>query len=65
MPWTDDEFKKHAPRLSGAALSKAAAMATAMVENGTKDGVAIATAIKHGNAMMGVEKAKRRYAKKG
>lgn len=64
MPWTAEEFKKHAPKLTGAALEKAASMATAMVKDGTKEGAAIATAIKHGNAMMGSEKGAKRYGKK-
>lgn len=53
MPWTTREFtKKHNSKLKGEAASKAAEMATAMVREGTPEGVAIATANKHGDSMM-------------
>lgn len=46
MPWTAATFKKHNGKLKGAALSKAASMATAMVKAGVPEGEAIATANK-------------------
>ena len=53
MPWDAKSFKeKHNHKLKGAAASKAAEMATAMVKAGTPEGIAIATANKHGNKMM-------------
>jgi uncharacterized protein YdaT len=53
MPWTAASFKsKHNGKLKGAAASKAAEMATAMVRSGVPEGVAIATANKHGDKMM-------------
>ena len=54
MPWaTGAEFaSKHNHKLKGAAASKAASMASAMVKAGAPEGVAIATANKHGNKMM-------------
>ena len=53
MPWpTGKGFaEKHNQKLKGAAAQKAADMATAMVREGTPEGIAIATANKHGNAM--------------
>jgi|HubBroStandDraft_6_1064221.scaffolds.fasta_scaffold1523290_2 uncharacterized protein YdaT len=57
MPWTASTFKeRHNHKLKGAAASKAAEMATKMVEAGVPEGEAIATANKHGDRMM------RRYA---
>lgn len=51
MPWTAEEFKnRHAKDLSPAQAKKAAAMANAMLKSGTKEGVAIATAIKRSKA---------------
>lgn len=54
MPWpTGKDFaSKHNQKLSGAAADKAAEMATAMVNAGVPEGVAIATANKHGDKMM-------------
>ena len=47
MPWTAKSFReKHNHKLHGAAASKAAAMATAMVKAGVPEGEAIATANK-------------------
>lgn len=47
MPWTGKSFaEKHNHSLKGKAADKAAKMATAMVENGVDEGVAIATANK-------------------
>jgi uncharacterized protein YdaT len=52
MPWTPKQFtEKHNKKLHGAAASKAAEMATAMVKEGVPEGIAIATANKHGNKM--------------
>lgn len=58
MPWTAATFKKHNSKLSGAALSKAAEMATAMVKSGVPEGEAIATANKR--AASAARKAKKR-----
>lgn len=46
MPWTAATFKKHNKHLKGAALSKAASMATAMVKSGVPEDEAIAVANK-------------------
>jgi uncharacterized protein YdaT len=44
MPWTAKSFaKKHNHKLKGAAASKAARVATAMVKKGVPEGIAIAT----------------------
>lgn len=53
MPWaTGKAFaSKHNKKLKGAAASKAAEMATAMVREGVPEGIAIATANKHGDRM--------------
>lgn len=52
MPWTGRTFStRHNKKLSGDAASKAAEMATAMVEKGVPEGTAIATASKKGNRM--------------
>ena len=52
MPWDAKSFaEKHNQKLKGAAATKAAEMANAMVKSGTPEGIAIATANKHGNAM--------------
>lgn len=67
MPWpTGKGFaEKHNKKLKGAAAQKAADMATAMVREGTPEGIAIATANKHGNKIMSnEERAKRRYGGK-
>lgn len=45
MPWTGKSFAaKHNHKLKGAAATKAAKVATAMVERGVPEGEAIATA---------------------
>lgn len=50
MPWTAESFaSKHNHKLSGAAASKAASQATAMVRAGVPEGEAIATANKTGD----------------
>lgn len=63
MPWTAKSFReRHNKKLSGAAAAKAAEMATAMVKEGVPEGIAIATASKHGNKMTKrQERARRRY----
>jgi uncharacterized protein YdaT len=59
MPWTAKSFaSRHNKKLKGEAASKAASMANAMIRSGTPEGIAIATANKHANRMMG------RHAKK-
>lgn len=53
MPWSPHSFAKHHnKKLKGNAAKKAAAQATAMVEKGVPEGVAIATANKTGNKAM-------------
>ena len=53
MPWTAQSFaEKHNKKLTGHAAEKAAEMANAMVKAGTDEGIAIATANKHGNKLM-------------
>jgi uncharacterized protein YdaT len=48
MPWTGPQFAaKHNHKLKGARATKAAAQATAMVNSGVPEGIAIATANKH------------------
>lgn len=66
MPWGGKDFAaKHNKKLKGAAADKAARVATAMVERGVPDGIAIATA----NARAGKNgtgaPVKRRAKKKG
>ena len=52
MPWTGESFaSKHNKKLSGRAADKAAEMANAMIKEGADEGVAIATANKHGNKL--------------
>jgi uncharacterized protein YdaT len=52
MPWTGPEFaKKHNHSLSKGEAKSAARQATAMINNGVDEGVAIATANKHVNKM--------------
>jgi uncharacterized protein YdaT len=65
MPWpTGKGFaKKHNKKLSGHAAQKAADMASAMVREGTDEGVAIATANKYGNKLSREARMKRRYGK--
>lgn len=62
MPWTAKSFAKHNKKLKGAALSKAAAQATAMVKDGVSEGEAIATANKTGNRL---SRGAKWYGKKG
>ena len=52
MPWASGkEFAaKHNHKLKGAAASKAASMANAMLRSGTPEGIAIATANKRAPA---------------
>ena len=53
MPWDAASFaKKHNKKLKGEAASKAAEQATAMVKAGVPEGIAIATANKHGDKLM-------------
>ena len=53
MPWDAKSFKeKHNKKLKGAAASKAAEQASAMVREGVPENVAIATANKTGDRMM-------------
>lgn len=53
MPWDAKSFEqKHNHKLKGAAASKAAAQASAMVRSGVPERVAIATANKTGDRMM-------------
>ena len=48
MPWTGKQFaSRHNHKLKGAAASKAAAQANAMLRSGVPEGEAIATANKH------------------
>ena len=52
MPWDSKSFAaKHNHKLHGAAASKAAAQATAMVKAGVSEKIAIATANKTGDRM--------------
>lgn len=51
MPWTGKQFaEKHNKKLKGAKAAKAAKQATAMVNAGVPEGIAIATANKHAEA---------------
>jgi uncharacterized protein YdaT len=54
MPWSSGaEFaNRHNKKLKGAAAAKAKDMANAMLRAGVPEGVAIATANKHGDKMM-------------
>ena len=53
MPWNAASFRqKHNRKLTGAAATKAAEQATAMVKAGVPEGISIATANKTGNRMM-------------
>lgn len=53
MPWkSGNEFAtRHNKKLKGAAASKAASQANAMLKAGVPEGIAIATANKTGNKM--------------
>ena len=65
MPWTGESFRsKHNKKLSDAAAKQAAAQATAMVKEGTPEGIAIATANKRANKS-DADRAKSRYGKSG
>lgn len=60
MPWDAKSFaQKHNHKLKGAAASKAASQASAMVREGVPEGEAIATANKH--AMRGSPKSKEEH----
>lgn len=63
MPWSTGKgfAEKHNRKLYGKAAQKSADMATAMVKEGVPEGIAIATANKHGNKMQG-ERTKRQKA---
>ena len=64
MPWPTGKgyAKKHNKKLHGASAQKAADMATAMVREGVPEGIAIATANKHGDKVLSREdRMKRRY----
>lgn len=51
MPWTPKEFAaRHNHKLKGAAATKAASMANAMLRAGVPEGEAIATANKRASA---------------
>ena len=53
MPWSGKSFaSKHNKKLKGAAANKAARQATAMVNAGVPEGIAIATANKRGDKLM-------------
>ncbi len=55
MPWTGKQFStRHNKKLTGAPARAAAKQATAMVKAGVPEGIAIATANKRGNRMMGL-----------
>jgi uncharacterized protein YdaT len=52
MPFTGKDFaERNNKKLSGAAATKASDIANAMIRSGVEEGVAIATANKHGNRM--------------
>ena len=60
MPWSGKSFsKRHNHKLHGKSADKAAAQATAMVESGVPEGIAIATANKH------AKRKQHMYGKKG
>lgn len=53
MPWTAAQFReKHNKKLSPEAAAHAAKMANAILNRGGSESIAIATASKHGDAMM-------------
>lgn len=57
MPWDGESFaKKHNRKLHGEAADKAARVATAMVDKGVPEGIAIATGNKIGNKAEGAPK---------
>jgi uncharacterized protein YdaT len=50
MPWSGKEFAaRHNKRLKGAAATKAAEQANAILRSGASEGIAIATANKYAN----------------
>lgn len=64
MPWDAKSFtSKHNHKLKGAAASKAAAQASAMVKAGVPEGEAIATANKTGDREM--RKSRPLFTRKG
>lgn len=64
MPWTGSSFAaKHNKSLSGKKASKAASIATAMVDRGVSDGEAIATANSRVKHMTAGKSAKQRTGK--
>lgn len=53
MPWTATNFAhRHNKKLTGHAAEKAAEMANAMIKSGVDEGIAVATANKHGDKLM-------------
>lgn len=57
MPWTGKEFAtKHNHKLKGAAASKAADQANAILRSGASEKTAIATANKYAGKAMGAKK---------
>jgi uncharacterized protein YdaT len=63
MPWTGTQFaERHNGKLKGAAASKAAAQATALVGKGMDEGEAIAIANRTGDREM--SRAERRYRRR-
>lgn len=59
MPWTGPEFAaKHNKKLKGEAAARAAAQATAMIQHGVPEGIAIATANKHAGKGFGAKRKK-------
>jgi uncharacterized protein YdaT len=55
MPWTPEQFRaKHNKKLSLPAAKAAAAQATAMIQHGVSEGVAIAVANKHAKKGLGM-----------
>ncbi len=65
MPWTGKTFaERHNHKLKGKKAEKAAAQATAMVNEGVPEGIAIATANKHAAKKTRAEKIKSMYHKK-
>jgi uncharacterized protein YdaT len=60
LPWDAESFRtKHNQKLSPEAAGKAAKMANAILRRGGSEQVAIATANKHGDALMREEKRKK------
>jgi uncharacterized protein YdaT len=60
MPWDAESFRsRHNQKLSPEAAGHAAKMANAMLKRGVSERIAIATANKHGDAMMRDKKRKK------